>query len=133
VNLTDNLAAARRYLAAIESGATGEVLSGFFTPDIVQHEFPNRLTPDGATRDLRQILEGAERGRRVLRSQRYEVLNALESGDNVALEVQWTGTLSIPVGGLPAGATMRARFAVFLEYREGRIACQRNYDCFDPW
>ena len=130
---SDNLAAARRYLAAIESGATGEILAGFFTPDIIQHEFPNRLTPDGAARELPQILEGAERGRLVLRAQRYEVLNALTSGDNVALEVQWTGTLAIPVGSLPPGATMRARFAVFLEYRDGRIARQRNYDCFDPW
>jgi hypothetical protein len=24
-------------------------------------------------------------------------------------------------------------FAVFLEFRDGRIARQRNYDCFEPW
>jgi ketosteroid isomerase-like protein len=130
---SDNLAAARRYLAAIENGATGELLAGFFAPDIVQQEFPNRLTPNGATRKLQQILEGAERGRQVLEAQRYEVLKAMASGDNVALEVQWTGTLAIPVASLPAGATMCARFAVFLEYRDGKIARQRNYDCFDPW
>jgi hypothetical protein len=28
---------------------------------------------------------------------------------------------------------MRARFAVFLDYRDGMIVQQRNYDCFEPW
>ena len=31
------------------------------------------------------------------------------------------------------GTTMRARFAIFFEFRNGQIARQRNYDCFDPW
>jgi len=26
-----------------------------------------------------------------------------------------------------------ARFAIFLEIRDGKIAAQHNYDCFDPW
>jgi ketosteroid isomerase-like protein len=33
----------------------------------------------------------------------------------------------------PAGGQLRARFAMFLEIREGRIARQRNYDCFYPF
>jgi ketosteroid isomerase-like protein len=28
---------------------------------------------------------------------------------------------------------MRARFAAFIEFRDGRIVRQRNYDCFEPW
>lgn len=28
---------------------------------------------------------------------------------------------------------MRARFAVFLEYRDIRIVGQRNHDCFEAW
>jgi len=28
---------------------------------------------------------------------------------------------------------MRARFAVFLDFRDGKITRQRNYDCFEPW
>jgi ketosteroid isomerase-like protein len=51
----------------------------------------------------------------------------------VVLEVEWTGTLSVPLGSLPAGGQMRARFAVFLDFRDGKIAQQRNYDCFQPW
>jgi ketosteroid isomerase-like protein len=130
---SSNLGAAQRYLAAIEAGATGAELAAFFAPDVVQQEFPNRLTPAGATRGLGDILEGAERGQKVLRSQRYEILHAVTSGEHVALEVQWTGILAIPLTGLPPGGVMRARFAVFLDYRDGKIVQQRNYDCFEPW
>jgi ketosteroid isomerase-like protein len=131
--MTDNLLAARQYLTAIQSGATGDQLARFFAPDVMQQEFPNRLNPEGASRGLSEILEGAERGQKLLRSQRYEVIREVTSGENVALEVQWTGTLSIPLGGLPPGGVLRARFAVFLDYRDGKIVQQRNYDCFDPW
>jgi len=130
---SNNVAAARAYLTAIEQGATGDKLAAFFSDDVVQEEFPNRLVPNGATRNLAQILEGAERGQAILSSQRYEVLNAIESGEAVGLEVQWTGTMAIAVAGLPAGGQMRARFAVFLEYSDGKIVRQHNYDCFDPW
>jgi ketosteroid isomerase-like protein len=131
--MSSNLQGAKRYLAAIEAGATGDELAAFFAPDVIQQEFPNRLNPDGTTRGLKEILEGAERGQKVLRSQRYEILHAVTSGEHVGLEVQWTGILAIPLAGLPPGGVMRARFAVFLDYREGKIAQQRNYDCFDPW
>jgi ketosteroid isomerase-like protein len=128
-----NLDAARRYLAAVEGGAQGAALAEFYTPDAIQEEFPNRLTPAGARRDLTAVLDAAERGRRVMAAQRYEVRGAVANGDRVALEVAWTGTLAMAVGSLPAGGTMRARFGVFLEFRDGKIAAQRNYDCIEPW
>jgi ketosteroid isomerase-like protein len=127
------LALTRRYLAAIEAGATGAELAAFYTADVVQEEFPNRLVPQGARRDLPAILDGALRGQRVLRGQRYEIQQALVQDNHVALEVVWIGTLEVPIGSLPAGGEMRARFALFLEFRDGRIAAQRNYDCFDPF
>ena len=65
--------------------------------------------------------------------QKYEVKNALASGDQVALEVNWVGTLAVPYETIPAGGQMRARFAVFLQFRDGKIVAQRNYDCFKPW
>ncbi len=51
----------------------------------------------------------------------------------VALEVLWTGTLAVALGTLPVGGQMRAHFAMFLEFRDGKIVAQRNYDCFEPW
>jgi len=129
----ENVATARRYLAAIESGATGDALAAFFTPDVVQLELPNRLVPNGVRRDLAAILDGAVRGQQVMAAQRFDVVGVVASGDRVALEAVWTGTLRVPLGSLPAGGEMRAHFGVFLEFRDGRIAAQRNYDCFEPW
>ena len=128
-----NLAHARRYLAAIEKGAIGEELAAFFAPHVEQIEFPNRLVPNGAKRDLKAILDGAARGQKIVTAQRFEILRELASGNDVVLEVQWSGRFSVAIGSLQPGAEMRARFAVFLEFESGRIFRQRNYDCFDPW
>jgi len=53
-------------------------------------------------------------------------------GDRAAVEATWHGTLAIAVGTLPAGATMKAHFAMFFEFEGDRIRRQRNYDCFEP-
>jgi ketosteroid isomerase-like protein len=129
----DSLALVRRYLAAVEGGATGDALAAFYAPGVVQEEFPNRLMPAGARRDLAAILDAAVRGQRVLSSQRFVILNAVARGAEVALEMEWTGTLAAALGTLPVGGQMRARFAQFYELHEGKIVAQRNYDCFDPW
>ncbi|MCL4294998.1 MAG: nuclear transport factor 2 family protein [Anaerolineae bacterium] len=130
----DNLLAeARRYLAAIEQGATGETLAAFFTPDAIQEEFPNRLVPTGARRDVPALLDAAFRGQQVMAAQHYEIVNAISAENQVVLEVAWTGILAVPIGNIPVGGQMRAHFAVFLEYQDGKIVRQRNYDCFEPW
>jgi len=127
---SDSVAFARRYLDAIERG---DDLRPFFTADVIQHELPNRLVPQGAKRGLGELLEGAERGKKVVSTQRYEILHAVADGEHLALEVRWTATLAVPVGTLPAGGEMRAQFGVFLDLRDGKIAGQRNYDCFEPF
>ena len=123
---------AKRYFEAIEAGATGDELAAFFAPDVVAEEFPNQFLPQGARRDLPAILDAAARGRAALSSQSYRILHAVANGDELALEVEWVGTVAVPIGELPAGGVIRARSAVFLEYRDGKIAAQRNYDCFEP-
>ncbi|WP_257461241.1 nuclear transport factor 2 family protein [Archangium lipolyticum] len=130
---TTNLETARRYLRALEQGATGEALAAFFHPEVSQREYPNRLTPSGKTRDLRALLESAEKGQTSVSSQRYEVRHAVAEGDTVALEVDWSATLKVPAGSLPAGGTMRASLAMFMTIRDGRITSLRNYDCFEPF
>jgi ketosteroid isomerase-like protein len=125
-----NLERAKAFLRAIEAR---EDILPFFTEDIVQTEFPNRLLPAGATRGIAALREAQERGKRVVTSERYEVLGALEDGERVALEVSWTATLAVPFGAIPAGGTMRAQLAMFMTFRDGRIARQHNYDCYEPF
>ncbi|PYO47771.1 MAG: nuclear transport factor 2 family protein [Gemmatimonadetes bacterium] len=130
---TDNLAIARRYLEAIENGAEAGALAEFFTEDVVQEEFPNRLSPIGTHRDLKAVLASARKGKQIIRRQRFDVLNSIVDGDNVALEVLWSGLLAAPVDSLPADSELRAHVSIFLEFRDGKICRQHNYDCFDPW
>src|SRR4029078_11099961 len=92
---TDNLTTARRYLEALENGAEGGTLAEFFTGDVVQEEFPKRLSPIGQHRDLNGLLAAARKGKQVVRRQRFDILNSIVDGDNVALEVHWSGLLAV--------------------------------------
>ncbi len=100
---------------------------------MLQEELPNRLFAQGARRNLADILDAAERGQKALSSQSYEIRNQVANDDSVALEILWVGKLAIPVAGLAAGAEMRAHLAVFIEFRDGKIVAQRNYDCYESW
>lgn len=120
----------RAYFAALEQGVDADNLAAFFTPDLEQREFPNRLVPQGAERGLEQVLAGRRRGRDVVADERYEILDALVQDDRVAIELQWTARLRVPLGALQPGDTMHARCGVFFAIRDGRIARQHNYDCF---
>jgi ketosteroid isomerase-like protein len=129
----DNLERARQYLAAIEGSKANGSPFAFLAPDICQIEYPNQFVPKGAERDLAAMAAAAERGRRVLQSQRYEVRTAVATGPEVALEVLWVSILAVAVGSLNVGDEMRANFGVFLTFRDGLITRQRNYDCFQPF
>jgi ketosteroid isomerase-like protein len=113
----------RAYLKAIET--RGDTLS-FYADDIVQEEFPNRLLPGGARRELADLKAASERGQNVLRSESYEIVGLLESGDAVAAEIIWQGILAIRLQSLKPGDAMRARFAVFFEFVGDKIRRQRN-------
>ena len=124
---------AREYLAALEQGDVGDNLRRFLAPDFEQTEFPNALNPKGQKSDLASAIERSLKGKHILRSQRFAIANVVADGERVAIELEWTGVLAIPIASLPAGGEMRAHFAIFLEFRDGKIRRQRNYDCFQPF
>lgn len=123
----------RDYLEAVTAGATGAQLARFYTPDAEQVEQPNRLNPAGGRSDLATLLARAGKGKQLLSSQRYDIVSLVAERQRVATEVQWSGTLAMPVGNLAAGAQMRAHIAMFFEMKDGLIHRQRNYDCFEPF
>jgi ketosteroid isomerase-like protein len=129
----DNLARVGRYFAAFNSGAMDGAIDELFSPDVIQEEFPNRLLPNGARRDLAALREASVRGRKAMAEQRFEVLHMYAAGAVVIVESVWTGTVAVDAGPFQAGTKLRARFAQFFTLAEGRIVEIRNYDCFDPW
>jgi ketosteroid isomerase-like protein len=130
---SDNLRIAKEYIARLSNSGGAEELDSFFAPDVVQEEFPNRLMPNGAVRDLAAMKAGRIRGRALLAAENCELINAVADQDQVVMEIIWTGTVRDARGPFAAGQKLRARFAVFMEFQDGRIVRQRNYDCFDPW
>jgi ketosteroid isomerase-like protein len=128
-----NIDVVRTYLNALQSGEAGDALRKFFTDDVRQIEMPNQLNKHGQESNLEHILQRSQQGLKVLGRQQYEIVSEIVQGDRVAIEARWTGVLTIGFGTLAAGTEMKASFAIFFHLRDGRIALQRNYDCFDPW
>ena len=120
----------RDYLKAIEQRKD---VTGFYTPDVIQEEFPNLLSPAGARRELAELTAASKRGQNVLTSETYEIVTLVETGDVVACEIVWHGVLAVGLRSLQPGDVMRARFAAFFEFEGDRIRRQRNYDCFEPF
>ena len=65
-----NLEKARQYLKAIENRTLATSID-LFHPDIVMEQFANRIYPNGLRAGLAQMLQGAEKGKKLLSSERY--------------------------------------------------------------
>jgi ketosteroid isomerase-like protein len=79
------------------------------------------------------MAEAFEKGRKLLSSQTYEIRGVVSDGDRLSVGVLWTGNLAVPLGSLAAGSQMRAYWAMFFQFKDGKIISLRNYDCFEPW
>lgn len=119
----------RQLLEALER-LDSDAVGALYAEDVEQIEMPNRLKPEGDRRGRAQLLSDLERSKGILRSQKYEVKNAIGKGSLVMLEYEWSGVLAVPMRSLAPGDTLRGNCAVSLEFRDGRIVRQRNYDCF---
>lgn len=129
----DLLTIAKNYLKALKLGKTGKDLAIFFHPDVIQTELPNRLNPKGVVSNLSTILERAEKGKRLFKTQNYEIEHDIVQGDTVVLRLTWTGIMAVSIGTLGAGKTMKGHFAMFMKFKNGQIIEQTAYNCFDDF
>ncbi|MFT3712930.1 MAG: nuclear transport factor 2 family protein [Archangium sp.] len=128
-----NLDVVRGYLAALQRFAAPDELAAFFTDDVVMNELPNRLVPSGRTRSRDELLSASTQAPKVLAEQRYVIRRELELGDTVALDVDWSATLKVPLSQTPAGGKLNARISMWARLRDGRICEQTNFDCYQPF
>ena len=131
--MADHSETLRRYLAAIESFAPREEVESFFTPDAVQQEHPNRLFAEGRSNDLATMMAAYDKGSKLLSDQKYVLRSLLAQGDQLAAEIEWTGTLRVGFGSLAPGSSIRAALSMFFTFRADRITSIRNYDCYYPF
>jgi ketosteroid isomerase-like protein len=131
MNPVTNLEKVEFYLKSIENGDFAYIVN-LFSPDAVLEQFPNRIYPDGIRSEVSRMAEAFEKGRKLLSTQSYEIKSCIVDGDELSIEVHWTGILAIPFGSLSVVSKMRAHSAMFFHFRDGKIVSQRNYDCFEP-
>jgi ketosteroid isomerase-like protein len=128
----DIKAIANQFIRTLEHRKSPDDLLQFYHPDIKQIEFPNTVTKNRTVRNLTDLKEASEKGKKLLQKEEYEVLNSWSFENTVIIEAIWTGTLAVPMGNIPVGGQMKAYFAQFYEFKDGKIFKQRNYDCFEP-
>lgn len=117
----------------METRESSSELAKFYHAEVEQIEFPNAITKTTAFRSLQDLKDGSERGKAILSKETYEIQKLYAFDDTVILEAVWTGTISIDIGNLKPGENMKAYFAQFFEFKDGKIFRQRNYDCFEPF
>ena len=123
----------RALYGALESGALSEALAAeLFTDDARTVERPNVLKPMGAVASRAVMAANAKKGAAILASQRYEVHQAIESADTVAVRLTWTGVMAVDAGPLRSGQVLKAHVAQFFSVRDGRLATIETYDCYEP-
>ncbi|HEY9600127.1 MAG TPA: nuclear transport factor 2 family protein [Allocoleopsis sp.] len=122
------LAIVQNYLKAIEEGKTADELASYYSESVEQIEYPNRLLPNGAKRNLKDLKEALLRGKNVIITQNYDIQKSYVIGNTVILETIWTATVAVPIGQIPPGGQMKAYFAQFIEFNNGKIVHQRTYN-----
>lgn len=130
---SDILAITKNYLQAISEGKTWDEIVIYYDESVEQIEYPNRLLPNGATRNLNDLKQASLRGKAVLISHNYDIQKSYVIGNTVILETIWTAEIAVPIGQIPAGGKMKAYFAQFIEFEDGKIVRQRTYDCFEQF
>jgi hypothetical protein len=99
----------------------------------VFYEQPNRPNPNGRTLRGDELRAVDGKAKQIIVEQRYDVKNALAVGSEVAMEVEWTGRFNIAIASTAARQPIRARLGMFSTFRAGRLASQRNCDCYEPF
>ncbi|MEV6491649.1 nuclear transport factor 2 family protein [Actinoplanes sp. NPDC051633] len=130
--MTSNEKRYRRLIDALERFASSGELREFWHPDGEQVEHPNVMSPGGRRRALAGVLAGADTAATIVRDQRMEILDVIESGDRMAVQLHWTAIAARDLGPIREGTTLTAHIGQFLEFRDGKLLRLSTYDCYEP-
>jgi ketosteroid isomerase-like protein len=120
---------ARGYLTALSEGHGPEAIARFFSEDAIQELLPSPLNPRGARRSRTSIARAREKSLALFPAETNDLRGASGGGSKVALEVLWSGVAAADRPAFGRGQEVESHSAVFLEFRDGLIVRQRNYDC----
>ena len=127
------MAAALALPRALERGVHGEALRSLYTPDAISIEHPSLVAPQGGTHDVDHIVAASDAGAALMQSQRYDIREVVEAGEEVILRYVWTGIVGVDRGPFHIGQKLVAHIAAFATIADGRIARFETYDCYEPF
>ena len=132
--MSANIELVKSYVAAVERFDV-ETVSALIAETMTFEELPNRIRPGGGTDDRDAVLAGLARAGegKVLSGQLFVIEDIVEAGDRVIAEGRWEGTMAMPLGRLQVGDRMVAHLCMIFGVKDGRIAWQRNYDCYEDF
>jgi ketosteroid isomerase-like protein len=101
-------------------------------PDFSQKEFPSPANPKGVTLNAAELLRKIGEQRKQLSAQHFEITNHIETDNQVAVEILWTGLLAADLGPFRKGKNIKANLCMVFEFRDEKILLQRVYDSHEP-
>lgn len=125
-----NVGIAHAYVQTLSAGAGADAVAGFFEANAEVEEFPSLVLPEGATRDRDGMLKAWSHSMNLWSGQRFDVVDAIAGGSQVAVEIRWTGTALERVGPFGIGESVEAKLCFFLKFHEQRIIRQRAHACY---
>lgn len=97
-------------------------------PEFTQKEYPSPSNPKGSQLNAAELLKKIGESRAQLSAQHFEITNHIESDNQVAVEVTWTGLLSASTRGFKKGQNVKAYLCMIFEFKDDKILLQRVYD-----
>jgi len=101
-------------------------------PEFTQKEFPSPASPKGQTCNAAELLKKVGEWRKQLSAQHFEIVNHVESDNQIAVEVLWTGLLASDYGDFKKGKNIKSSLCMIFEFKEDKILLQRIYDAHEP-
>ncbi len=122
----------KRFYELIESFSIAESdYKPLLHPDVEQTEYPNLITPGIVVSNYETLLQRIPNGKKLLKSQKYDIQRTYESGETLITEVVWTAEVGADIGAFKTGQQLKAYFCCVFDFKDGFIYRQRNYDCFE--
>jgi ketosteroid isomerase-like protein len=131
--MSDPAAVVRRYYEIVaDLDSPPEALLNVLDPAVRITEHPNAINPRATVRDRDGAVAAFAAGKSLLSAQAFDVLEAVASGERVAVRATWRGTIGTGTDALPAGTQLVAHVAAWVTVADGRIREHETFDCYEP-
>ncbi|WP_432244572.1 nuclear transport factor 2 family protein [Arthrobacter sp. G.S.26] len=118
------------FIRTLEAGGGAAQLRPFLADTFTLVEAPHLLAPEGATRNLAQVLQGADQSSEVVSGQEFVIKRTTSGDGRVVVEADWSATVRMDLRYWDRGETIRASTSSVFEVSDGLITSQASYDCY---